>query len=380
MTAADAPALRIVKLNKSYVAGKPVLHDISLDFASRGITAIIGPSGTGKSTLVRCINLLVIPTSGRILFGDTDITGLSGSRLRAVRRRIGMVHQEYSLVERLTVMENLLTGRLGYVSAWRAWLRRFPKEDIARAYELLDAVGLGEFANRRADQLSGGQRQRVALARSIAKQPKVLLLDEPLGALDKKLREETQFELMDLQMELGLTFVVVTHDQEEAMTMADRIAIIDKGKIMQVATPADVYEAPNSRFVADFIGNVSTFEGKVASSANGRLDIAANDGFAIRDDSTETYEKGSSVWFAIRPEKLKLSKKKPADTGVNAMEGEVYDIAYLGDMTVFHVKLAGGKVIKISQMNASRAAEEPLGWDDKVWVSFAPDAGIVLRG
>jgi putrescine transport system ATP-binding protein len=164
------------------------------------------------------------------------------------------------------------------------------------------------------------------------------------------------------------------------MTMADRIAILDKGRVMQVATPADVYEAPNSRFVADFIGNVSTFEGTVESSGSGRLDIAAKDGFAIRDDSTEAYEKGSTVWFAIRPEKLKLSKKKPAETGVNAMEGEVYDIAYLGDMTVFHVKLAGEKVIKISQMNASRAAEEPLAWDDKVWVSFAPDAGIVLRG
>ena len=343
------------------------VDDLSLDIYQREFFALLGASGCGKSTLLRMLAGFENPTSGKITLDGQDMAGIP-----PYKRPVNMMFQSYALFPHMSVENNIAFGLKQEGMA---------KSEIDdRVQSMLKLVKLTQFGKRKPHQLSGGQRQRVALARSIAKQPKVLLLDEPLGALDKKLREETQFELMDLQMELGLTFVVVTHDQEEAMTMADRIAIIDKGKIMQVATPADVYEAPNSRFVADFIGNVSTFEGTVESSGNGKLDIAAKDGFAIRDDSIEAYEKGSAVWFAIRPEKLKLSKKKPADVGVNAMEGEVYDIAYLGDMTVFHVKLTGGKVIKISQMNASRAAEEPLAWDDKVWVTFAPDAGIVLRG
>ncbi|TIT51590.1 MAG: TOBE domain-containing protein, partial [Mesorhizobium sp.] len=253
-----------------------------------------------------------------------------------------------------------------------------PKPEIAaRVGEMLKLVKLEQFAKRKPHQLSGGQRQRVALARSVAKRPKVLLLDEPLGALDKKLREETQFELMDLQQSLGLTFVVVTHDQEEAMTMADRIAIIDKGEVMQVATPAEVYEAPGSRFVAGFVGNVNMFEGKIARGEAGAASIDAGNGITIRTENAGDAATGAAVAFAIRPEKIKISSKKPAGA-VNAIEGEVYDIAYLGDMTVYHVRLDDGHVVRASTMNAARITEDPLSWNDRAWVSFRPDAGVVL--
>jgi phosphonate transport system ATP-binding protein len=255
-TGTTAPALRIEKLHKSYVAGKPVLHDITLDFASRGITAIIGPSGTGKSTLVRCINRLVTPTSGRILFGETDITGLRGRGLRAVRRRIGMVHQEYSLVERLTVMENLLSGRLGYVSAWRAWLRRFPGEDIARAYELLDAVGLGEFANRRADQLSGGQRQRVGIARALMQQPDLLLADEPTSSLDPK----TSVEIIELMAKLAaardIPVIINIHNVDLAKRFATRIIGMARGTVVFDGRPSELKDA----HLADIYGGQSWIE------------------------------------------------------------------------------------------------------------------------
>jgi putrescine transport system ATP-binding protein len=253
-----------------------------------------------------------------------------------------------------------------------------PKDQIAaRVEEMLKLVKLQDFAKRKPHQLSGGQRQRVALARSVAKRPKVLLLDEPLGALDKKLREATQFELMDLQQDLGLTFVVVTHDQEEAMTMADRIAIMDKGKVMQVATPAEVYEAPATRFVADFVGNVNILEGTVSERSGDTATITGASGAQIRVQNAGDAAAGNAVAFAIRPEKIKVSSKRP-DSATNAMEGTVWDLAYLGDMTVYHVKLDDGQVVKASALNSSRTVEDPLSWDDKAWISFAPDAGIVL--
>jgi putrescine transport system ATP-binding protein len=254
-----------------------------------------------------------------------------------------------------------------------------PKADIAaRVADMLRLVKLEQFAKRKPHQLSGGQRQRVALARSVAKRPKVLLLDEPLGALDKKLREQTQFELMDLQQELGLTFVVVTHDQEEAMTMADRIAIMDKGQVMQVATPAEIYEAPVSRFVADFVGNVNMLEGTVAERTNDTARITGATGAEIVVDNAGDATAGSAVAFAIRPEKIKVSARQPADGTTNVMQGEVWDLAYLGDMTVYHIRLADGQVVKASALNSARIMEDPLSWNDQAWISFAPDAGVVL--
>ncbi len=342
------------------------VDDLSLNVYQREFFALLGASGCGKSTLLRMLAGFENPTKGKILLDGQDMTGIP-----PYKRPVNMTFQSYALFPHMTVENNIAFGLK------QDGMAKSEIEDRVQA--MLKLVKLDKFGKRKPHQLSGGQRQRVALARSIAKRPKVLLLDEPLGALDKKLREETQFELMDLQMELGLTFMVVTHDQEEAMTMADRIAIMDKGKVMQVATPAEVYEAPNSKFVADFIGNVSMFEGKVEKSTGGGIEIATGDGFVVKADVADAPAAGSPVWFALRPEKFKVSKKKPENPGVNSVDGEIWDIAYLGDMTVFHVKIGSGKVIKVSQMNATRETEEPLAWDDKVWVTFPANAGIVLK-
>jgi phosphonate transport system ATP-binding protein len=235
--------LTLKNLSKSYVAGTPVLQDVNLEVAGRGITAIIGASGTGKSTLIRCINRLVEPTSGAILFENQDIAQLSGQALRNARRHIGMVFQEYNLVERLTVMENLLTGRLGYVSAWRAWRRKFPPDDIRRAFELLDVVGLGGFAQQRADALSGGQRQRVGIARAVMQEPKLLLADEPTSSLDPK----TSVEIMELLATVGrsrsIPVLVNMHDVGLAKRFADRIVGMRDGKIVFDGVSADLYDA-----------------------------------------------------------------------------------------------------------------------------------------
>jgi phosphonate transport system ATP-binding protein len=235
--------LKLNQLSKSYVAGVPVLRDITVEIAPRGVTAIIGASGTGKSTLIRCINRLVEPTSGEILFEGTDLARLSGKALRHARRHIGMVFQEYNLVERLTVMENLLSGRLGYVSAWRAWRRKFPADDIRRGYDLLDTVGLAGFANQRADALSGGQRQRVGIARAVMQEPKLLLADEPTSSLDPK----TSVEIMELLADVGrkrqIPVLVNMHDVELAKRFADRILGMTGGTIVFDGPPAELTDA-----------------------------------------------------------------------------------------------------------------------------------------
>ena len=340
------------------------VNNLSLTIFEREFFALLGASGCGKSTLLRMLAGFEEPTAGRILLDGQDLAGIP-----PYRRPVNMMFQSYALFPHMTVENNIAFG-----------LKQegMPKPEIEkRVGEMLKLVKLEQFAKRKPHQLSGGQRQRVALARSVAKRPKVLLLDEPLGALDKKLREETQFELMDLQQELGLTFIVVTHDQEEAMTMADRIAIMDKGEVMQVATPAEVYEAPSSRFVAGFVGNVNMFEGKVAARDADTACITGASGARIVVENAGEAAAGSDVAFAIRPEKIKVSSKKP-DGAVNAIAGEVYDIAYLGDMTVYHVRLDDGQVVRASTMNAARVAEDPLTWNDRAWVSFRPDAGVVL--
>jgi phosphonate transport system ATP-binding protein len=230
--------LALRHLDKEYVAGKPVLIDINLDVAASGIAAIIGPSGTGKSTLIRCINRLVEPNAGEILFDGRDLARLSGAELRRARRHIGMVFQEYNLVERLTVMENLLSGRLGYVSSWRAWRRKFPPEDIGRAFELLELVGLSEFANRRADALSGGQRQRVGIARAVMQEPKLLLADEPTSSLDPKTSVEIMELLAGVGRARGIPVLVNMHDVELARRFADRVVGMSGGKIVYDGPPA----------------------------------------------------------------------------------------------------------------------------------------------
>ncbi|RCS24645.1 ABC transporter ATP-binding protein [Phyllobacterium salinisoli] len=342
------------------------VDDLSLNVFNREFFALLGASGCGKSTLLRMLAGFEEPSSGRILLDGQDLRGIP-----PYRRPVNMMFQSYALFPHMTVEGNIAFGLKQDGMA---------KSEIdARIGEMLKLVKLEQFAKRKPHQLSGGQRQRVALARAVAKRPKVLLLDEPLGALDKKLREETQFELMDLQYKLGLTFMVVTHDQEEAMTMADRIAVMDQGRIMQVATPAEVYEAPASKFVADFIGNVNILDGVVEKFANGEAEIsAAAQGLTIRAETGKTLSSDQKVWFAVRPEKIRISREKPENASFNAVEGELWDIAYFGDMTVFHVRLDNGALIKASSLNAVRKVDNPLGYEDRVWVSFDTDAGLVL--
>ncbi|SEB78184.1 putrescine transport system ATP-binding protein [Nitratireductor aquibiodomus] len=340
------------------------VDDLSLNIYEREFFALLGASGCGKTTLLRMLAGFEQPTSGRIFLDGQDLSGIPPHR-----RPVNMMFQSYALFPHMTVEKNIAFGLKQ---------DRMPADEIAdRVAAMLKLVKLEPFAKRKPHQLSGGQRQRVALARSLAKRPKLLLLDEPLGALDKKLREETQFELVDLQYDLGLTFMVVTHDQEEAMTMADRIAVMDRGNVIQVATPAEIYEAPNSRFVADFVGSINMFEGTVTAADRETARIADASGFELSVLNGAGAEKGANVWFAVRPEKIDISRNRP-ESAVNAVEGEVWDIAYLGDMTIHHVKLDDGRIVKASSINRRRAVEDVLTWHDRAWVSFPADAGVVL--
>ena len=245
--------LQLAELTKKYNTGELALKGVTLEIPKGQVLALIGPSGAGKSTLIRCVNRLVQPTSGSVVLKGTELTKLSSSALRKARRRMGMIFQEYALVERLTVMENVLSGRLGYVGFWRSYFRKFPSADIQEAYRLLDRVGLKHMADKRADELSGGQRQRVALGRALIRQPKVLLMDEPLSNLDAELRHQMRAEIRRLHETLGTTTVYVTHDQIEAMTLADRIAILDGGELQQHGAPLDVYNNPANDFVKGFL-------------------------------------------------------------------------------------------------------------------------------
>ncbi|MFK8032878.1 MAG: ABC transporter ATP-binding protein [Hyphomicrobiales bacterium] len=354
------------------------VDDLSLDIYEKEFFALLGPSGCGKTTMMRMLAGFDAPTSGAISLDGTDLTGTPPHK-----RPVNMMFQSYALFPHMSVEKNIAFG-----------LKQdgHSKTDIkSRVEEMLAMVKLEHFAKRKPHQLSGGQRQRVALARSLAKRPKVLLLDEPLGALDKKLREETQFELMDLQERLGMTFMIVTHDQEEAMTVADRIAVMDKGKIIQIATPAEIYEVPVSRYVADFIGDINLMEGKLhgfegdvaslrcsgfGSKPDDRLEVT------LQCENTAGLNIGDTGWFAMRPEKVRLSQDVPQGVDplnpVNAIEGVVFDIAYLGDISVYHVKIGNGSIMRATVTNATRLVERPLSWDDKVWLHWGEDAGILL--
>ncbi len=345
------------------------VNNLTLDIYEREFFSLLGPSGCGKTTLMRMLAGFEEPTEGRILLQGKDISGVP-----PYKRPTNMMFQSYALFPHMSVEKNVAFG-----------LEQdgLPKADIvARVEEMLRLVKLTEFAKRKPSQLSGGQRQRVALARSLAKRPKVLLLDEPLGALDKKLREETQFELMDIQTNLGLTFLIVTHDPEEAMTVSDRIAVMDKGIVVQVATPAEIYEAPNSRYVADFIGDINIFDANVVANASdiGRPGLVTLDcdGLKVAVEQECAAAAGSQVAFAIRPEKVRISLDQPADSSINSAYGEVWDIGYLGDFSVFIVKLADGRVIRAAQANVSRLVDRPITFGDMVWLNWKPDSGLVL--
>jgi putrescine transport system ATP-binding protein len=284
------------------------------------------------------------------------------------RRPVNMMFQAYALFPHLTVEGNVAFGLK------QDGLKRAEIE--TRVAEMLALVKLEGLAKRKPHQLSGGQRQRVALARALVKRPKVLLLDEPLAALDRKLREDTRFELMHLQAELGLTFVIVTHDREEAMTLADRVAVMDRGCVVQVATPAEIYEQPRSRFIAEFIGEVNLLEGGLAAIGPDGVAVESAAGRLIATEPGEA-RLGNQVWLAVRPEKIRISRE-PATGAANCVGGQVVDIGYLGDVSVYHVRLRSGLVMKATAANLTRLVARPIGWDDPVWLSWPPEAGIVL--
>jgi len=431
----ESPLIQFKNVTKKF-GDFTAIDDLTQDIYAKEFFALLGPSGCGKTTMMRMLGGFETPTSGTILIAGQDMNNVPPNK-----RAVNMMFQNYALFPHLSIYENIAFG-----------LRRtdMAKGAIdARVNEMLKLTRLEKFAQRKPHQISGGQRQRVALARSLAKAPKLLLLDEPLGALDKKLRQDTQFELMDIQEKTGTTFVIVTHDQEEAMTVASRVAVMDEGRIIQVATPDVIYEAPNSTYVADFIGDVNLIKGTVElrvssapvndpepgavaenivdetpspqpnklgewihdtllspiigeriepikrlpppstaelAASQEKIQTAQDGGLLLNwsdknptiivSNGDETKD-GATLTFAIRPEKLNISKTKP--DAPNALQGKVIDIAYLGNVSTYYVELIGGQMIKAQMANARRLARRDITWEDDVWVSFTDTAGVLLE-
>ncbi|MCM2562858.1 ABC transporter ATP-binding protein [Lutimaribacter sp. EGI FJ00015] len=342
------------------------IDNLSQDIYAREFFALLGPSGCGKTTMMRMLAGFETPSEGQILIGGQDMAGIPPNK-----RPVNMMFQSYALFPHLSVWENIAFGLKREGTA---------KDQIeVRVSEMLRLTRLDRFAKRKPHQISGGQRQRVALARSLAKAPKLLLLDEPLGALDAKLREETQFELMDIQEKTGTTFVIVTHDQEEAMTVASRVAVMDEGRIMQVATPAVIYEQPSSVYVADFIGDVNIIEG-AANPGDDGYDITWAEGQPKLHVKTEkSFAPGQKCFLAMRPEKVVISAEEPADAP-NRVQGQIIDIAYLGNLSTYHVQLADGTMMKAQIANTRRLSRRSLTWEDRVWLSWTDTAPVLLEG
>jgi putrescine transport system ATP-binding protein len=368
--ATDVPLLRIDAVVKKFGRFKAV-DRLSLDIRAGEFFALLGPSGCGKTTLLRMIAGFETPDEGRILLDGKDI-----AQVLPHRRPVNMMFQNYALFPHLTVRDNIAFGlkRAGMARA----------EMDKRVAGLLALLKLQGLEKRRPDQLSGGQKQRVALARALARRPQVLLLDEPLAALDKKLRESTQLELMELQRRLGMTFIIVTHDQEEAMTVAHRIGVMDGGRIEQVATPRELYEAPNSRWIAEFVGDVNVFEGEVASREAGRLTISTKDAGAIVAAEPRQPITNTAICVAIRPEKVKLSRRGPvSDAGnahaINRLEGIITEVNYLGGLTTYKVKLDSGAALRSSMANTARLEFDAYMASQRVVAWFTPDDCVVLE-
>jgi putrescine transport system ATP-binding protein len=368
--AADMPLLRIEGVGKKFGSFRAV-DNLSLDIRAGEFFALLGPSGCGKTTLLRMLAGFETPDEGRILLDGKDI-----AQVLPHQRPVNMMFQNYALFPHLNVRDNIAFGlkRAGMARA-----------DIAtRVAEMVALVKLDGLEKRKPDQLSGGQKQRVALARSLARRPQVLLLDEPLAALDKKLRESTQLELMELQRRLGMTFIIVTHDQEEAMTVANRIGVMDAGRLEQVGPPRELYEAPHSRWVAEFVGDINLFDGEVSSRDYNRLTIATRDAGTITVAAPRQPVTKTIVCVAIRPEKVKLSRRGPVSDAanshaINRLEGVVTDVGYLGGLTTYKVKLDSGAVVRSSMANTARLDIDAYSASQRVVAWFTPDDCVVLE-
>ena len=350
--------------------GHVAVDDVSIDIPRGEVFALLGSSGCGKTTLLRLLAGFDTPSAGKIVLDGRDLAGLA-----PYERPLNMMFQSYALFPHLSVAENIAFG-----------LRRdkLPSREIeARVGVMLDLVQLASFAKRKPHQLSGGQQQRVALARSLAKKPQLLLLDEPLGALDRKLREETQIELAGIIHDVGVTCVMVTHDQDEAMTLATRIGVMSEGRLLQVGAPAEVYENPNSRFVADFIGSVNLMDGTVVASEAGHVTVDCGDCLhrIATAAGASVAPQGARVSVALRPEKIRIAAAAAVDAKAgspNQTEGVVKEIAYFGSLTVYRLELASGRVLKVSQSNAERGSQSTMERGRQAWASWSEQAPLVL--
>jgi putrescine transport system ATP-binding protein len=362
-----APQIVIEGVNKTFGAFTAV-DNVQLRIFKGEMFALVGASGCGKTTLLRMLAGFATPSAGRILIDGVDMTTVPPHE-----RPVNMMFQSYALFPHMTVAENVGYG-----------LRRLalePAVKLQRVQEALDMVQLGALGKRKPHQLSGGQRQRVALARALIRRPKVLLLDEPLSALDKKLREQTQFELMNIQYQVGITFVFVTHDQDEAMALSTRIAVMNRGQVVQVGTPSEIYEFPHNRFVADFIGTTNLFEGTVdGEGMPGHVVVrSAEAGCSLIVDDPGRFGSGQRVWVSLRPEKIRLSKAPLTGTAANQIKGMVWELGYLGNRSTYRIKTETGKMITVFAQNDQRTSEWTIDWSDEVYLSWTANCAVVLQ-
>ncbi|WP_338549969.1 ABC transporter ATP-binding protein [Roseovarius phycicola] len=362
----NTPLVQIRGLTKKF-GSVTAVDNIDLDIYQGELFCLLGGSGCGKSTLLRMLAGFEFPESGSINIGGEDMSNVS-----AYERPTNMMFQSYALFPHMTVEKNIAFG---------LQQDRVPKSEITdRVDDILQLVELQDFKKRKPQQLSGGQRQRVALARALVKKPRLLLLDEPLAALDKKLRKQTQFELANIQEQVGVTFIVVTHDQEEAMTLATRMAVMDAGRFMQIGTPNEIYEFPQSRFVADFIGSANIFAGRVSEDGTDHVRVDTDLG-EIYIDHGQSVTEGKQIWVGLRPEKIHVSKTAPKKAGPNQVSGEVEEIGYLGETSIYKVKLKTGQLVDVTAPNQvrSRSNEQSITWEDTVYLSWEPSSAMLLN-
>ena len=362
------PFVQVRALTKTFGSFTAV-SSVDLDIYEGELFSLLGGSGCGKSTLLRMLAGFDPPTSGTVLIDGVDMAGVP-----PYQRPVNMMFQSYALFPHMTVAQNVAYGLKQ---------DRVAKQEIeSRVENMLATVELLTFAKHKPHQLSGGQRQRVALARALVRNPKVLLLDEPLGALDKRLREQTQFELMNIQEELGITFIVVTHDQEEAMTLSTRIAVMDQGQFSQIGTPTDIYEYPETRFVANFIGNANMFEGRVKENhADSVIVEVADSDLSLLIDHSASVRENTLVWVALRPEKILVSATPPAEESEhNSIEGVVDDIGYLGNFSIYKIRLPNSKIVEVTHPNQHRPkhGRHLVEWEEKVYLSWAASSPVLL--